>query len=138
MVRTNKREDISEVHSRRTKDALYGKRRKGEALGKAPFGYKNIEKNGRKIMDVERKEAKVVQRIFEAVASSKSKPSEVYKNYKNIMSKSTFYRILKNPFYIGNVWIPELDGCIQGVHPVFISEWLFSRVSIVLNKWYRR
>ena len=138
MVRTNKREVISEVHSRRTKYALYEKRRKGEALGKAPFGYKNIEKSGRKIMDVEWQEAKVVQKIFEAVASAKNKPSEVYKKYKNRMSKSTFYRILKNPFYIGDLWIPYLDRYIQGVHPVFISERLFSKVSIVLNKWYRR
>jgi len=85
-------------------------RRDGLWTGVAPFGYKNVNiANDKKWIEVEPLEAEMVRSIYEWYSSGTSSLLLIRKKlqevYKHTISTSQLDRILKNPFYIGQMRI---------------------------------
>ena len=98
----------SDSISNNVKRRLQQKLRDGEWIGKASFGYKNVDKSdGTKDIVIDHDEALIVKSIFEWYSTGtlsfrliKQKLRSVYDiNY----SSSNVEFILKNPFYIGQM-----------------------------------
>lgn len=104
----------SEMISQNVKRALTNKIKKGEWVGKAPFGYENtINENKEKVLKVKKVESDIIKDVFklsnkelnlsEIFKSLKEKyPNEIFEIKKNINNKYFIYRIIKNKdFYNG-------------------------------------
>lgn len=92
----------------------------GEALYRAPYGYKYINK--KLIPDSEN--TNKVKKIFEMWAAGID-----YKEISKIFNipSSTLYHIIKNPVYLGKI---KYKGQLyKGRHPALISEELFNKIN---------
>ena len=124
--------------SKRTKDGMQGSRLKGKLMGKAPKGYKNIRVSKHDCwVAVDNAEAEKVKELFKEVAKGVEAPNLIRKRLYPNLSKTTFYRILTNRFYIGEIYIPAYDGFderyITGQHDAIIDEQTFNCVQDILN-----
>ena len=126
--------------SRRTKDGIHGTLLKGKWPNKAPRGYRNVNENGEKYVVIDEPKAKLVRYAFEQVAKGVKTPTLVWKEVQNKglkVSESSFFEMLRNHFYCGEVYVPEyLDEPAQyvvGVHEPLISKELFMQVQSRLN-----
>ena len=124
--------------SKRTKDGMQGSRLKGKLMGKAPKGYKNIRVSKHDCwVAVDNAEAEKVKDLFKEVAKGVEAPNFIRKRLYPKLSKTTFYRILTNRFYIGEIYIPAYDGFeeryITGQHDAIIDEQTFNCVQDILK-----
>ena len=123
--------------SRRTKDGMQGSRLKGKLMGKAPKGYKNMRVKNDCWVIVDNAEAEKVKELFKEVAKGVEAPNLIRKRLYPSLSKTTFYRILTNRFYIGEIYIPAYDGFeeryITGQHDAIIDEQTFNCVQDILK-----
>ncbi len=122
--------------SRRTKECTYKAQLVGKCTNKAPIGYKNDnsdEKNKKVVIDINT--SPLVKWAF-IEASKGIKSIELIRreiNQKGLkISKSSFPRMLKNQFYIGQVFVNEwMDNpChwVKGRHQALIDEETFDMV----------
>ena len=124
--------------SRRTKDGMQGSRLKGKLMGKAPKGYKNVRVSKHDCrVDVDVAEAEKVKELFKEVAKGVEAPLLIKKRLYPKLAKTTFYRMLTNRFYIGEIHIPAYEGIeekyITGLHDAIIDEPTFNCVQDILN-----
>jgi len=108
--------------------------REGLPIGKAPFGYKNKNKK----WAINEKDAMNVRLCF-ANAFKNKKYTDIISNLR--ISKDLYYKIIKNPAYIGQIQftkkIRDPDGktiekkiiTYQGVHEPIISKEFFYKVN---------
>jgi site-specific DNA recombinase len=122
--------------SRRTKECTYKAQLEGKCTNKAPIGYKNDNSNekNKKVL-IDDKTATLVKLAFNEAASGVKSVElirrEVNKNGLKI-SKSSFPRMLKNQFYIGQVfvneWLDNPSHWVKGLHQALIDDETFDKV----------
>ena len=118
-----------------------GRRRKAEegyVIGKAPYGYKKINKNEAEIVP---HEAKFIAKAFELYDSGLSlfktrkwllENGWVYRPTGLFISRGHLYALLRNPLYKG--YIPFNGEEFKGRHPAIVSPELFDRVQERLKR----
>jgi len=125
--------------SSRTKDGMYRATKNGAFLGTPPFGYSRIryDKNASLIPN---DDAELVIKIFNKVSLGVESLEGLRKQYKDegyTKSKQTFYNMLRNKVYIGQVKVPEYKKddayWINGLHDAIIDTSIFQKVQNVMN-----
>ena len=101
----------NDKRSKATKDGIHQALVDGKCPGLAPYGYVN-KRTGKHECWIEfsPKEADFVRRAFRRVAYGVEVPTLVWKDLESQgmkVSESTFFRILRNRFYTGLVFVPE-------------------------------
>ena len=127
--------------SRRTKDGIHGTLLKGKWPNRAPRGYKNIHVDDKnKYVAIDEPKAKLVRYAFEEVAKGLKTPTLVWREVQKKglqVSESSFFEMLRNHFYCGEVYVPEyLDEpaqYVKGVHEPLVSKETFMQVQNRLN-----
>jgi len=130
--------DVREGQARRVKGGLF--------IGLAPYGYRNIRKDGRGLIEVHPENAAKVRRIFELYAyhghtldslvQKLADESLTFTTATPRFTRSKVHAILRDRAYIGEVrygeeWLP-------GSHPPLIDRALWDRVQALLGqKVYR-
>lgn len=126
--------------SRRTKDGIHGTLLKGKWPNRAPRGYKNIKRGDDKYVAIDAPVAKMVRYAFEEVAKGVKTPTLVWREVKEKglkVSESSFFEMLRNHFYCGEVYVPEYLGepsqYVLGVHEPIVSKDVFFQVQDKIN-----
>ena len=112
--------------------------------GLAPFGYRNVERSGERIVDLNSDEAPIVKELFEWYATGSYSVRELCRKFSDsgyrfrrsgTLHKAHAHRILNNRFYIGELhWSNKVYA---GAHQAIISHRLFDQVQAVLNNHNR-
>lgn len=103
----------SDAISDNVKRRLEQKLRDGEWTGKAPFGYKNTNlDNGRKWVEIDAYKAEIVRKAYEWYASGTESLITVKRKLESeygirLLNTSQLDRVLKNPFYYGEMKIKD-------------------------------
>ena len=124
--------------SRRTRDGIRETLKKGKCANKAPRGYKNVQlgKHDKRV-EVDVNTAPLIQSIFLEVAKGLESPFNIRKRLAPHISKSSFFHMLRNIFYIGKVRVPatknETEVIVVGEHEPLITEEVFWRVQEILD-----
>ena len=128
--------------SKATKDGIYGTASQGKCYNKAPRGYKNkhrVDNNG---MVIEKyvefsEEANSIRKAFEEFAKGTISADYARRRYCPQIAESTFLGMLRNPFYIGKIKVPEYNGIpshlVDGRHEPLISEDTFQKIQDLLD-----
>ncbi len=131
-------------NDRRSLNILYGMRRarkEGRWVSTAPLGYKNVtDEKGKKIIVPHEVYASVIQNAFAMLAEGILAADHIRKlMIRNGLkcSRSNFCRLIRNPAYCGQIFIPKLkdEECqiVTGLHEPLITEKLFYDVQEVLD-----
>ena len=130
------------------KRSIEQKLRNGEWIGKAPIGYINtVDDNGNKtiIPDLEREH--YIKKIFEMYASGNYSMKNIAKEMEKLgltnntplkkpASTSQIDRILKNPFYYGQMRVK--GNLYQHCYDPLISLYLFNKAKEVAKNWQKK
>ena len=124
----------------KVKGGMRGALKAGRWNRKAPIGYTNSRDEQNKPLIVPNKDAKVIMQAF-TLASQGFSQAEILKKVnkrKRTISKSNLPLILRNPVYAGKIVVPEFENepekIIEGLHKGLVSEKLFNKVQLILNK----
>ena len=124
--------------SRRTRDGIHGTLLKGRWPNRAPRGYVNLK--GQQLVVINKEVAPLVQYAFEEVAKGTKTPTLVWREVQKKglkVSESSFFEMLRNHFYCGEVYVPEYLGepaqYVKGVHEPLVSKETFMQVQSRLN-----
>ena len=132
--------------SRRTQEGIHEHLMRGEWCGKAPRGYKNIptdEEAGRDhYIEKDPNTAPLIQTIFQEVAKGIETPASIKRRFLPKASKSSFFKMLRNKFYIGIIEVPafrEFEACtVRGRHEPIIDEETFYAVQEIMDGKHRK
>ena len=101
-------------NDRRGLNTFYGMRRarkKGRWPGLAPVGYINkCNDQGRKYIAKNGKQAEIMQWAFNEISMAKYTTEQIFNRSVEmslVCSKSNFLRLVRNPIYCGNIFIPK-------------------------------
>ena len=128
--------------STRTKDGIHATLNKGRCANKAPRGYKNVrvmadDKIVGKTVEIDEAKADVIRQIFDAVAKGVESPSRIRKRLCPYIPESSYFDMLRNPFYIGMIKVPEYknepEHLVKGLHKAIIKEQTFYTVQDILD-----
>lgn len=129
--------------SQRTKDGIHGKLEEGRCAGRAPRGYINKQENDAngktiaKYVAIDENVAKGIRKAFNELAKGAISANYARKTYCPNIAESTFFDILRNPFYMGKIRVPSYKGIeehfVDGQHEPLITEEVFYRVQDVLD-----
>ena len=93
-----------------------------------------------KRVEVDANTAPLIQSIFLEVAKGLESPFNIRKRLAPHISKSSFFHMLRNIFYIGKVRVPatknETEVIVVGEHEPLITEEVFWRVQEILDGKY--
>ncbi|MCL4305872.1 recombinase family protein [bacterium] len=126
--------------SEEVKKGLAEKVRQGLYPGKRPLGYRHVERNGKRVIEVEPNLASGIAKLFELYVTGRYSLQDLaersdefglkYNETGNPIRKTTVQKILTNPIYHGEF---RWKGAIhQGSHEPIISRELFEQVQIQL------
>ena len=130
--------DVREGHARRVQEGWF--------VGSAPYGYKNIRKDGRGIIEVDPARADAVRRIFHLYAyepltvdqliARLADEGVMYRPSSPRFPRSSVYAILRDRCYLGEV---EYGGqWYAGKHEPLVDRATWDRVQVLLGgKTYR-
>jgi hypothetical protein len=97
--------------SRRTKEGIHASLEKGKCTCKAPRGYINKQMgDDYKYVEVDREKASIIKDMFEEVAKGVYTPCYVQRMFArrgHYIHKNSFMKMLRNRFYVGEVFVPE-------------------------------
>lgn len=127
--------------SEEAKKGMLEKARQGYWPSKAPLGYLNAEKDGKKVIILDPKLSPLIRKIYEwystdqfSIAECSKKAHEeglVYPGSGAKVPASTVQRILQNPLYCGDI---EWDGQFyRGLHEPIISRTLYHQVRLLMT-----
>ena len=127
--------------ARRTKEGIHEHLMRGEWCGKAPRGYKNIKANEDAGTDhyiaIDKKVAPIVKQVFAMVAEGTDEPMSIKRKLLPSASKTSFFKMLRNPFYMGYIKVPayrNFPACkVRGKHEALIDEATFQAVQDVMD-----
>ena len=124
--------------SKRTKDGIHGTLLKGKWSGRAPRGYKNVRIAKHNCwVEVDEPAAGTVTRLFREVAKGVEAPSLIKKRLFPNLPDSTFFRMLRNPFYAGLIRVPaygnDPEQMVVGIHEPLIDKATFDEVQRILD-----
>ncbi len=131
------------VRSERTTAGMRMRASEGYWPTGAPWGYKNIIVNERKIIIPHPERAPIVKFIYEEysrgtitfreLARKIRKTTNARSKHDLQISKQLVYRILRNPAYYGRVVIPKLGVDVLGKHTPIISEELYEQTQWIMR-----
>jgi len=123
-------------------------RRVGEGLfpGRAPYGYVNVRKDGRKVVEVDPENAPKVRRIFELYARHNHTLDSLTRALREEgvdytpsvprFARSTLHKLLTDRSYLGEV--KHRGHWHEGTHEPLVDRETFERVQVLLGgKQYR-
>ena len=129
--------------SKGTKDGIHGTLERGKWPNKAPRGYKNkhvTDENGfviDKYVDIEPEVGSVIRKVFIEIAKDVEAPCYIRRKLCPNIPESTFLEMIRNPFYKGEVFVPEYNGkpehYVKGIHTALIDEETFDKVQEILD-----
>ena len=137
----------NDIRGNNTKKGIIGKLRQGHCTNKAPRGYINrqISKHD-KYVEIDESKAKIIRQIFNQVAKGVETPSYIRKQLARKsfdISESSFFEMLRNHFYIGEVRVPEFydeankkttpEHYVKGLHEAIIDKETFYKVQDVID-----
>ena len=125
-------------NSKRTKEGMHGSRLKGKLMGKAPRGYRNVRlKKHEGWVEINETEAPKIKALFTEVAKGQVAPLLIRNRLYPKLAKSSFFRILRNPFYAGYAYVDAYAGdkeqYIKGQHDAIIDKETFDKVQEILD-----
>ena len=131
--------------SERTKNGLNAGLREGYYMASAPFGYsrekKNTKHDNEKQVLVPNDNAVFVREAYRRVADGEHRTAvfkDMKKRYDLKLAKSSFFRMMTNIVYVGQVFCPEFKGepevIVTGKHEAIIDELLFTKVQVAIAK----
>ena len=137
----------TEQQSLDVREGLARRVEEGWFIGKAPFGYKNVRREGRSIVEVDPGDASKVKRIFELYAfhsltldslkARLAKDGVIYKPSMPGFTRGKLYEILKDRAYIGE--IEHREKWFTGRHESIVDFATWRRVQILLGgKTYQK
>ena len=126
-------DDVREGMARRVQN--------GHIVNKAPYGYTNVRREGRSVIEVNEKEAEVIRRIFRMYAYQSMTLDSIAKtlNDEGIKKttkqrrwhRATVHRLLLNRVFIGEV--PYRGRWYSGVHKPLIDRDTWEKVQSMLG-----
>ncbi len=126
--------DVTEGLARRVHNGLF--------VGKAPYGYRNRRVDGRSLIEIDERQAKIVRRIFELYAfHSHTLDSLVaqlaeekldYTESQPAFVRSKLHSMLRDRAYVGEV--KYRDGWHPGRHQPLVDLATFERVQVLLGE----
>lgn len=124
----------------KVKGGMRGALKAGRWCRKAPIGYKNTRDDQNKPIIIPSEDSKVIMKAFTLINKGYTLAEtlkEINKGSRKI-SKSNLPLILRNPVYMGKIIVPELENepevIIEGVHKGLVSESLFNKVQLIIDK----
>ena len=126
------------ARSKATIDGIRGTLKKGKWTNRAPRGYKNIRESKHNCYVIIIEDAATpIRNAFQELSMGVVSANYVRKKYCPYISESTFFSILRNPFYMGKVRVPayrdEPEELVQGQHEALITEEVFYRVQDAID-----
>ena len=136
--------------SRRTKECIHASLEKGKCTHKAPRGYinKQIDENN-KYVAIDESKAPIIREMFREVANGVYTPCYIQRLFArkgHYIHKNSFLKMLRNRFYVGEVFVPEYKDekigtipahYVKGLHEPLIDEDTFERVQAIVDKRHR-
>ncbi|MEA5062332.1 MAG: recombinase family protein [Petrimonas sp.] len=124
-----------------TKDGIIQAKRNGRRPNKAPRGYVNKTNNkGEKYVEMDEDKAKYIRLMFNEVAKGIESASYIRRKFARhgfYIAESTFLDMLRNRFYMGDVFVPAYKGekaeYVKGQHEAMIQGDVFWKVQEVLD-----
>lgn len=125
--------DVREGMERRVKEGLF--------VGHAPYGYRNVRRSGRSLVEVNGEQAENVRRIFnlyayhghtiDSLREALRKAEIQYTAAQSDLSRAKVHQILRDRCYIGEVqyrgeWYPR-------THPAIVEHAVWERVQALLG-----
>ena len=130
----------NDKNSIRTKEGMRRAMKEGYWVGMAPFGYKNTRNNDKKPTLIIKENADLVRTAFKEMSKGVFSAEEIRKKFRPkgmTLCKQAFLNMLRNPVYIGKIYIPEWgkteSELVDGIHPSIISDELFYKVNEILS-----
>lgn len=126
----------NDKRSKATKDGIHQALKDGKCAGLAPYGYVNKREGKHNCwIEFDPVEAPLVQEAFSRVAYGVEVPTLVWRDMRRKgmkISKSTFFRMLENRFYVGDIFVPAYDDepelYVKGVFKPLIDRKTFDTV----------
>ena len=132
----------TEQQSIDVQDGLMRRVQSGLFVNKAPFGYRNVRRDGRGEVEVDPANAKKVRRIFELYAyhghtvdsliDTLDEESIPYTDSQYRFTRSKLHVILRDRSYIGEV--RYRDQWYEGVHEPIVDRATFERVQVLMGE----
>ena len=122
----------------RTKDGNHEHLMRGEWVGKAPRGYKNVRVGKHECwIEVDKAKAPAIRKAFEEVAKGLETPTRIRRRLCPYIPDSSFFDMLRNPFYAGIVRVPayknDPEQYVKGKHEALIDKRTFDKVQDIIN-----
>ena len=127
--------------SRRTQEGTHEHLMRGEWCGRAPRGYINIKADEKTGTDhyvaIDPEVAPIVREVFSQVAEGVETPMSIKRRLLPQASKTSFFNMLRNKFYVGIIVVPAFDiypACeVRGKHKAIIDNETFQAVQDVMD-----
>ena len=127
--------------ARRTKEGIHEHLMRGEWCGIAPLGYKNVKADEKTGTDhylvIDPVKGPLVQQVFKEVAEGIESAASIKKRLMPKVSKSNFYKMLRNKFYVGRIKVAEFmnypETEVTGLHEPLIDYDTFLAVQNILD-----
>ena len=131
----------TEQQSVDVREGLARRVQEGWFIGLAPYGYKNVRKNGRGIVEIHTKNGRAVTRIFElfafhsltldSLADKLQDDGLIYRESTPKFPRSSLHNILRDRAYIGEI---EYQGnWYPGKHEPLVDRSTWDRVQTILG-----
>lgn len=131
------------TRSKGTKDGIHGTLEDGKWPNRAPRGYKNIhitDDKGfviKKLVEIDPAVGPVIRKVFIEIAKGIEAPCYIRRKLCPSIPESTFLGMIRNPFYKGEILVPEYEGIpehsVKGKHEALIDEETFDKVQDILD-----
>jgi DNA invertase Pin-like site-specific DNA recombinase len=136
--------------SRRTKEGIHASLEKGKCTYKAPRGYINRQiDDEHKYVEIDKEKAPIIREMFAEVAKGVYTPCYIQKLFArrgHYIHKNSFLKMLRNRFYVGEIYVPEYKDqkigvipahYVKGLHEPLIDMDTFEKVQSIVDKKYR-
>ena len=136
--------------SRRTKEGIHASLEKGKCTYKAPRGYINRQiDDEHKYVEIDKEKAPIIREMFAEVAKGVYTPCYIQKLFArrgHYIHKNSFLKMLRNRFYVGEIFVPEYKDSkigtipahyVKGLHEPLVDIDTFEKVQSIVDKKYR-
>ncbi len=126
------------ARSKATKDGIRGTLKKGKWPNKAPRGYRNVRRSKHDCwIEIVEEAARPIKEAFIELSKGTISANYARKRYCSNIPESSFFDMLRNPLYMGKVFVPaykdEPEELVEGQHEGLISEEVFYKVQNILD-----
>lgn len=99
------------ARSKATIDGIHGTLKSGRCSNRAPRGYKNVRVSKHECwVELDEAKAAPIRKAFEELSGGVVSANYVRKKYCPNIAESTFFGMLRNPFYMGKIRVPAYKG----------------------------